>query len=64
MRFIASGIIIGMSLAFLWHFSNIWRLGVHTVGEQSLPALIFETALILAILVFGIKGFVTILRKK
>jgi len=50
--------IIGMSSALLWHFSNIWRYGQHLVGEPNIVIRSLETAVLLAILVFGVSKFV------
>ncbi len=50
---LAGGVIMGMSAAFLWHFSNIWRYGEHLVGEQSILIRSLETAGLLVILGFG-----------
>ena len=60
---IAGGVIIGMSAALLWHFSNIWRYGQHLVGEPNIAILSLETAGLLVILVFGISKFISDLRK-
>ena len=42
---------IGLGLAFLWHMSNIWRFGQHTIQEPGRPVLIVEIVLV-AFLVF------------
>ncbi len=55
---VADGVIIGMSSALLWHFSNIWRYGQHLVGEPNIVIRSLETAVLLAILVFGVSKFV------
>ena len=55
---VAYGVIIGMSSALLWHFSNIWRYGQHLVGEPNIVIRSLETAVLLAILVFGVSKFV------
>ncbi len=55
---IADGLIIGMSTAFLWHFSNIWRYGQHLVGEPNIIIRSLETVGLLAILVFGIGRYI------
>ena len=51
---VAAGLIIGMSLALLWHFSNIWRYGQYLVGEPDLTVRSAETLLLLLILAFGV----------
>ena len=55
---VADGVIIGMSSALLWHFSNIWRYGQHLVGEPNIVIRSLETAVLLAILAFGVSKFV------
>jgi len=60
---IAGGVIIGMSAALLWHFSNIWRYGQHLVGEPNIAILSLETAGLLVILGFGVSKFISDLRK-
>ncbi len=61
---IADGVIIGMSAAFLWHFSNIWRYGQYLVGEPNIVIRSLETAALLAILVFGIGKYISDLKGK
>ena len=61
---IADGVIIGMSAAFLWHFSNIWRYGQYLVGESNIVIRSLETVGLLAILVFGISKYVSDLKEK
>jgi len=56
---IADLIIIGLSMAFLWHFSNMWRYGRYLVGEPNLLIRGLETGLLLVILVFGIVRFIS-----
>ncbi|KKL61457.1 hypothetical protein LCGC14_2195080 [marine sediment metagenome] len=53
-RYLTCVMVIGMSIAFLWHFSNIWIHGTYTIQEQSKLALILETILLVSILAFGI----------
>ncbi len=55
---IVYGVIVGMSSALLWHFSNIWRYGQYLVGEPNIVIRSLETAMLLAILVFGVSKFV------
>ena len=55
---VADGVIIGMSSALLWHFLNIWRYGQYLVGEPNIVIRSLETAVLLAILVFGVSKFV------
>ena len=61
---IAYGAIIGMSAALLWHFSAIWRYGQYLVGEPNILIRSLETVALLALLVFGINGFIGMLRSK
>lgn len=60
---ITCGLLIGMSAAFLWHFSNIWRYGRYLVGEPNILIRSLETIGLLAILVFGILSFIALLRR-
>ena len=59
---IADGVIIGMSLALLWHFSNMWRYGQYLVGEPNIAIRSLETAGLLAMLVFGVTKIVSDLK--
>ena len=61
---IADGALIGVSAALLWHFSNIWRYGQHLVGEPNITVRSLETAILIAILVFGVSKFIGTLRAK
>ena len=61
---IAYGAIIGMSTALLWHFLAIWRYGQYLVGEPNIPIRSLETVALIAILVFGVKSFIGMLRGK
>jgi len=56
---IADAVIIGMSVALLWHFSNIWRYGQYLVGEPNILTRSLETAALLLILVFGVTKLVS-----
>ena len=51
---IVNGVLVGMSAALLWHFSNIWRYGQYLVGEPNIVIRSLETAGLLIILVFGV----------
>lgn len=55
---IADAIIIGMSAALLWYFSNIWRYGQYFAVEPNIVIRSLETVVLLAILVFGINKFI------
>ena len=61
---IADGVIIGMSVALLWHFSNIWRYGQLLVQEPDIVIRSLETAGLLLILVFGVSKFISDLKGK
>ena len=61
---IADGLIIGMSTALLWHFSNIWRYGEYMVAEPNIIIRSLETALLFTILVFGVSRFINRLKGK
>ena len=61
---IGDTLVIGMSIALLWHFLNIWRYGQYLVGESNILIRSVETAGLLIILVFGIAKFVTDARGK
>jgi len=61
---IAGGVIIGLSAALLWHFSNIWRYGQHLIQEPNIAILTLETAGLLLIFAFGVTKFISDLRRK
>jgi len=61
---IASGVIVGMSSALLWHFTNIWRYGQHLIQEPNTVVLSLETAGLLVILVFGVSKFISVLPRR
>jgi len=61
---IADTVIIGMSAALLWHFSNIWRYGQYLVQEPNILIRSLETAGLLIILGFGISKYVGDLKGK
>ncbi len=47
-------IVIGLSVALLWHFSNIWRYGQHLISEPNITILTIETGFLLLTLTFGV----------
>jgi len=57
-------VVIGLSIALLWHFSNIWRYGQHLVREPNIVILSVETAGLLLILAFGIIKYISDLTGK
>ena len=59
---IADCLIMGMSVALLWHFSNIWRYGQYLIQEPNSVVLVLETAGLLAVLIFGVTKFISDLR--
>jgi len=59
---ISNGIIMGMSIALLWHFSNIWRYGQYFIGEPNILVRSLETAGLMVILAFGVSKFVSDLK--
>ncbi len=60
----AGGVIIWLSAALLWHFSNIWRYGQHLIQEPNIVILTLETAGLLLIFAFGVTKFISDLREK
>jgi len=56
---IRDAMIIGLSGALLWHFSNIWRYGQYLVGEPNIAIRSLETAGLLVIFVFGISKYIS-----
>ena len=61
---IGDGVIIGLSAALLWHFSNIWRYGQYLIGEPHIVIRCLETAGLLLILAFGIGKYIRDLKLK
>ena len=57
-------VVIGLSAAWLWHFSNIWRYGQHLVGEPNIAIRSLETAGLLIILAFGVGKYISDLKGK
>ena len=60
---IAGTLIVALSLALLWHFSNIVRYGGYTIQEPNSSIRNGESAGLIAILGFGIYCFVIGLKK-
>jgi len=52
--YIIDALVIGLSAALLWHFSNIWRYGQHLIQEPNTIVLTLETAGLLLVLGFGV----------
>lgn len=55
---LADALLIGMSVAWLWLFSNIWRDGEFLAAEPSILIRGLETAGFILILAFGISRFI------
>ena len=47
-------LLIGMALAFLWHFSNILFLGSHKIQEPNTTIFVMEVSFVLFVLAFAI----------
>ena len=47
-------LIVGMALAFLWHFSNIGFFGSHVIEEPNMIIFVIEVVFLLSVLAFGI----------
>ena len=61
---IADGLIVGLSVALLWHFSNIWRYGQYLVGEPNIVIRSLETMGLLLILAFGVAKCISDLKER
>jgi len=61
--FITDLLIIGLSSALLWHFSNIWRYGQYFAVEPNIIIRSLETVGLLLILIFGISKYISDLRR-
>jgi len=55
---------VSLSVAFLWHFSNIWLYGTHLIQEPSKGELISETIMLLAIFLFGFSVMISEAKEK
>ena len=60
---LAYSLIVGMSAAFLWHFSNIARFGGQFIQEPSLVILAFEIVMLCSIFVFGVVSLIKLCRR-
>jgi len=63
MEVISNTLVVGMSAALLWHFSNILRYGQHLIQEPNIIILSLETAVLLLILAFGVSRLVVDFRR-
>jgi len=57
-----SVLVVGLSLAFLYHFSLIWIYGRYSAGEPNLIIRTVETAGLVLALVFGLASWVHAVR--
>ncbi len=60
---IADLLIISLSGALLWHFSNIWRYGQYLAVESNIIIRSLETVGLMLILVFGVSRYIGDLRR-
>jgi len=60
---IVDSLLVGMSAALLWHFSNIWRYERYLIGEPNILIRSLETIGLLIILVFGLYKYIRDLKK-
>ena len=61
---VADAMVIALSFALLWHFSNIWQYGQFLIQEPNIVILSVETVILLIMLGFGIWKFVRDLKAK
>jgi len=57
-------VVVGLSAALLWHFSNIWRYGQYLIGEPNIAIRSLETAGLLLIFGYGITKLIIDLKGK
>ncbi len=57
-------VMIGLSAALLWHFSNIWRYGQYMIGEPNIAIRSLETAGLVFILIIGVSRYISDLKGK
>ena len=55
---IADGLIMALSAALIWHFSNIWRYGQYLAVEPNVIIRGLETAGLLGIFIFGATKYI------
>jgi len=53
MNICANALLIAVSSALLWHFSNIWRYGRHIIEEPNTMIMGLETGMLVGIIAFG-----------
>jgi len=61
-EYLAYSMIMGMSAAFLWHFSNIIRFGSHYIREPNLVILSTEIVFLCACFTFALLSVIKLLR--
>ena len=61
---ITSALIIGMALAFLWHFSNIVRYGSIYIQEPNPVILWGEIIFLIGVLLYGLYLFIEVIRRE
>ncbi len=59
---IADGLIMALSAALLWHFSNIWRYGQYLAVESNVIIRGLVTAGLLGIFIFGATKYISDMR--
>ena len=60
---IADGLIMALSAALLWHFSNIWRYGQYLAEEPDVIIRSLETAGLLGIFIFGATKYISDMKR-
>jgi len=58
MPVLLAALVIGLSIALLYHFACIWVYGKFYIQEPNIAILVIESLVFIAILGFGIVGLV------
>jgi len=61
---IVDGLVMALSAALLWHFSNIWRYGQYLAVEPNVIIRSLETAGLLGIFIFGTTKYISDMKAK
>ena len=61
---IADGLIMALSAALLWHFSNIWRYGQYLAVEPNDIIRNLEMAGLIGIFIFGDTKYISDMKRK
>lgn len=61
---IADGLIMALSAALLWHFSNIWRYGQYLAVEPNDIIRNLEMAGLIGIFIFGATKYISDMKRK